>query len=127
MENNYFKDESPVKGMGFILSLIGLLIFTIMGIGIDVDQYLQSSEKDIAIPQWYFYIIFFIDVLILFSIVLIYFYRKIGVIIFPAATLAHFLLHMYFLDTFLYSDVTALFMFVGVALLAIVPKWQFFK
>lgn len=127
MENNYFKDESAKKGMGFILSLIGLLIFTIMGIGIDIDQYLQSAEKDIVIPQWYFFIILIIDVLIILSIILIYFYKKIGAFLFPLATTAHFLAHMYFLDTFLYSDVTALFMYVGIALLAIIPKWQYFK
>ncbi|AZI22293.1 hypothetical protein EIH07_04150 [Chryseobacterium taklimakanense] len=127
MENEYFKGETPEKGMGFICSLIGLLIFTVMGIGIDVDQYLQSTEKDIAIPQWYFFIIFMIDAVILLSILLIYFYRKAGAIIYPLATIAHFMVHMYFLDTFLYSDVTALFVFTGVALLAIIPKWQFFR
>ena len=127
MENEYFKGETPEKGMGFICSLIGLLIFTVMGIGIDVDQYLQSTEKDIVIPQWYFFIIIIIDAVILLSILLIYLYRKAGAIIYPLATTAHFMVHMYFLGTFLYSDVTALFVFTGVALLAIIPKWQFFK
>ena len=127
MENEYFKEETPEKGMGFICSLIGLLIFTVMGIGIDVDQYLQSTEKDIVIPQWYFFIIFMIDAVILLSIVLIYLYKKTGAIIYPLATIAHFMVHMYFLDTFLYSDVTALFVFTGIALLAIIPKWQFFR
>ena len=127
MENEYFKGETPEKGMGFICSLIGLLIFTVMGIGIDVDQYLQSTEKDIVIPQWYFFIIIIIDAVILLSILLIYFYRKAGAILYPLATIAHFMVHMYFLDTFLYSDVTALFVFTGIALLAIIPKWQFFK
>lgn len=127
MENEYFKGETPEKGMGFICSLIGLLLFTVMGIGIDVDQYLQSTEKDIVIPQWYFFIIFIIDAVILLSILLIYLYRKAGAIIYPLATVAHFMVHMYFLGTFLYSDVTALFVFTGVALLAIIPKWQFFK
>lgn len=128
MQENYFRGESPKKDMGFTLSMIGLLFFTIMGIGIDSDQFLQQRAGDIVnIPDWYFYLIFFIDAIIILSIVLIYFYRKIGVILFPLFTLLHFLVHMYYLETFLYSDVTSLFMFVGIALLAIIPKWQFFR
>ncbi len=127
MEQNYFKDESPEKGMGFIMALVGMLIFSIMGAGIDVDQFLQQQEQNLAIPDWYFYIIFGIDALIVLSVVLIYFYRKVGIILFPLATLLHFFSHQYFLSTFLYSDVMALFMFVGIALLAIIPKWKFFK
>lgn len=127
MKNNYFEGESPKKGTGFIISLIGLLLFTIMSIGIDADQLIQQREGNVFIPNWYFFLIFLINVIIISSIFLIYFYRKIGVIFFPVFTLLHFLVHMYYLETFLYSDVTALFMFVGIALLAIIPKWQFFK
>lgn len=127
MKNNYFEGESPQKGIGFIISLIGLSLFTIMGIGIDVDQFVQQKEGNIFIPNWYFYLIFFIDTIIVLSILLIYFYKKIGVVLFPIFTLLHFLVHMYYLETFLYSDVTSLFMFIGIALLAIIPKWQFFR
>lgn len=127
MENEYFKGESPEKGMGFILSLAALLLFAIMGIGIDVDQLLQAQDKDIVIPMWYFYLIFAVDILIVLSVILIYFYRKIGIFLFPVATTMHFIFHLYFLDTFLYSDVTSLFLFVGIGLLAFIPKWQFFK
>lgn len=127
MEQNYFKGESPQKGMGFIIALVGMALFMMMGIGIDVDQFLQHQDKDINIPNWYFYIIFFIDILAILSIVFIYFYRKIGVILFPIAIVLHFFCHNYFLNTFLYSDIMALFVFVGIALLSIIPKWQFFK
>lgn len=127
MGNDYFKGETAEKGMGFILSLAALLLFAIMGIGVDVDQFLQSQDKDIEIPQWYFLLIFVVDLLIVVSLVLIYFYRKIGIILFPVATTLHFIFHLYFLDTFLYSDVTSLFLFVGIGLLAFIPKWQFFK
>ena len=81
MERNEFANESPKKDLGFILSILALLLFTIMGIGVDIDQYLQQS--DLKIPEWYFYIIFSVDVLIILSLLLIYFYRKIGVILFP--------------------------------------------
>ncbi len=127
MENTYFKGESPKKDWGFVLCLLAMLLFSIFGIGIDIDQYLQAKDGDLEIPVWYFYLIFSIDVLIVLSVVLLYFYRKIGGYLFPVATLAHFISHLYYLDTFLYSDVTALFLYVGIGLLAILPKWQFFK
>ncbi|MDO5615542.1 MAG: hypothetical protein Q4G16_05085 [Cruoricaptor ignavus] len=127
MENTYFKGESPKKDMGFITSLLALVLFTIMGIGIDTDQFLQMKDNDLEIPIWYFYMIFAVDIILIISIVLIFFYRKIGVILFPLAMLAHFIFHLYYLDTFLYSDVMALFVFVGIGLLSFIPKWQFFK
>jgi hypothetical protein len=120
-----FKDESPKKDVGFILSLCALLLFTLMGIGIDADEYLQRAELDI--PSDYFFLIFGVDLLMIVGIALIFFYRKIGVFLFPIAVLAHYLLHNYYLSTFLYTDVTNLFLYVSVGLLAFIPKWQFFK
>lgn len=125
MESKEFANESPKKDLGFILSLLALLVFSIMGTGVDVDQYLQHTE--LKIPKWYFYIIFSVDVLILLSLVLIFFYRKIGVVLFPLLVGAHFYYHIYYLGTFLYTDVTSLFLFTGIGLLAFIPKWQFFK
>lgn len=123
--NNEFANESPKKDLGFILSLFALLFFTMMGIGIDADEYSQHTE--VNIPGWYFYLIFTIDFLMVLGLVLIFFYRKIGVFLFPAALVTHFISHSYFLSTFLYTDVTNMFLFTGVGLLAIIPKWQFFK
>ena len=120
-----FKDESPKKDIGFILSLCALLLFSLMGIGIDADEYLQRAELNI--PGNYFFLIFGVDLLMITGIALIFFYRKIGVFIFPIAVLAHYLLHNYYLSTFLYTDVTNLFLYVSVGLLAFIPKWQFFK
>ena len=57
----------------------------------------------------------------------IYFYRKIGVILFPVAILFHFYLHEFYLSTMLYSDLFTLFSYVALGLLAIIPKWNFFK
>ncbi len=127
MKNNYFKGETSERDLGFYLSLIAMLLFALMGIGIDVDQFLQQQEKNVQIPSWYFYLIFAVDLVILISLALIYFYRKVGVFLFPLAMTAHFLFHIYYLDTFLYSDVTALFLYTGIGLLAFIPKWQFFK
>ena len=120
-----FKDESPKKDIGFILSLCALLLFSLMGIGSDADEYLQRAELNI--PGNYFFLIFGVDLLMITGIALIFFYRKIGVFLFPIAVLAHYLLHNYYLSTFLYTDVTNLFLYVSVGLLAFIPKWQFFK
>ena len=123
--NDQFANESPKKDLGFILSLAALLLFTLMGIGIDYDEYLQ--QQDLNIPTFYFAIIFTVDLLMILGLVFIYFYRKIGMFIFPVALFAHFLLHNFYLSTFLYTDVTNLFLFVGVGLVAFIPKYKFFK
>jgi hypothetical protein len=123
--NNDFTNETPVKGMGFYLSLLILLLFSVMGIGVDLDEFIQ--HKEINIPSLYFYLIFAVDFFIILGLILIFFYRKIGVFIFPFAVIFHFLCHIYFLSTFLYTDVTNLFLFVGLGLFTIIPKWQFFR
>ena len=124
MDEN-FKNEDPKKDLGVILSLGALLLFSLMGIGIDTDEFLQRTE--LRIPMDYFLIIFSVDLLMILGIVLIFFYRKAGVFLFPVAVLAHYMMHNYYLSTFLYTDVTNLFLFVSVGLLAFIPKWQFFK
>ena len=123
--NEEFAHESPKKDLGFILSLCALLLFTLMGIGIDADEFLQKQE--INIPEWYFILVFAVDALMIIGLILIFFYRKIGIFLFPVAVLAHYLIHNYFLSTFLYTDVTNMFLFISIGLLAFIPKWQFFK
>ncbi|OWK73690.1 hypothetical protein CBW16_09330 [Flavobacteriaceae bacterium JJC] len=123
--NDDFSNESPKKDLGFILSLCALLLFSLMGIGIDSDEYLQKT--DLNIPGFYFLLIFFTDLLMIVGLLLIFFYRKIGVYLFPAAVVLHFMLHNYYLSTFLYTDVTNLFLYISVGLLAFIPKWKFFK
>ena len=123
--NEEFSNESPKKDLGFILSLPALLLFTLMGIGIDSDEYVQ--QNDLNIPGFYFILIFLIDLLMIVGLILIFFYRKMGVYMFPAAVVLHFFLHNFYLSTFLYTDVTNLFIFISVGLLAFIPKWQFFK
>ena len=123
--NDNFEGESPNKDFGFVLTLAALMLFSLMGVGIDFDEY--SQHQEINIPLGYFYFIFLVDLLMILSLILIFFYKKIGVYIFPAALITHFLAHNFFLSTFLYTDVTNMFLYVGVGLLAIIPKWQFFK
>lgn len=125
MEEYSYFDENPKKGWGFVLAFVALMLFTVMGLGIDVDEYLQHEYLEI--PRWYFYIIFSIDLLMIIGLVLMFFYRKIGIFIFPALLVMHFFMHNYYLSTFLYTDVTNLFLFTGFGMLAIIPKWRFFK
>ena len=125
MEEYSYFDEDPKKGWGFILALASLMLFTIMGLGIDVDEYLQHDFLNI--PQWYFYTIFCIDAIMIISIILIFLYKKVGIFLFPAMLVLHFLMHNFYLSTFLYTDVTNLFLFTGFGMLAIIPKWKFFN
>ena len=93
--NEEFSNESPKKDLGFILSLAALLLFTLMGIGIDSDEYVQ--QNDLNIPAFYFILIFLIDLLMIIGLILIFFYRKMGVYLFPAAVVLHFFLHNFYL------------------------------
>ncbi len=120
-----FKNEDSKKDIGFILSLAALLVFSLMGAGIDTDEFLQ--RKELNIPDDYFYLIFGVDLLMILGLILIFFYRKVGVFLFPLAVLTHYMLHNYYLSTFLYTDVTNLFLFISVGLVAFIPKWKFFK
>ncbi|MCW3161508.1 hypothetical protein [Chryseobacterium oryctis] len=125
MEEYSYFDENPKKGWGFIGAFALLMLFTIMGFGIDWDEY--SQNEYLNIPRWYFYVIFTIDILMMISLILMFFYRKIGIFAFPALLVLHFFMHNYYLSTFLYTDVTNLFLFTGFGMLAIIPKWKFFK
>lgn len=123
--NDQFANESPKKDMGFKLSLAALLLFTLMGVGIDYDEFLQ--REDLNIPSFYFMLIFTVDLVMVVGLILIYMYRKIGIFLFPIALFTHFLLHSFYLSTFLYTDVTNLFLFISVGLLAFIPKYKFFR
>lgn len=111
--------------MGFLLSLGALLLFSLMAFGVDYDEFINRA--DLKIPDFYFWIIFVVDVVAVAALVLIYLYRRLGVYLFPATIVVHFILHNYYLSTFLYTDVTNLFLFISVGLVAFIPKWQFLK
>ncbi len=123
--NNDFSDETPRKGLGFSLALAALFLFTFMGIGIDADEFIQ--HPDLNIPTAYFYFIFFIDAVMVASLLFIFFYRKFAVYLFPAALIIHFLAHNYYLSTFLYTDVSNMFLYCTLGLFVIIPKWRFYK
>ena len=64
--DSYF-DNEPKKTTAFFVSLGAIALFTLMGLGIDGDEFLQRNL--LGIPIWYFYLIFLIDTLYLLSVV----------------------------------------------------------
>lgn len=124
MEESYFQNEKK-RTTTFYVALGSLALFTLMSVGLDGDEFLQ--RKTINIPDWYFYLIFSIDFLALLSILVIAFFKKVGIFTFPVLILLHFYLHQYYLSTFLYTDVTSIFLFIGFGLFTIIPKWKYFK
>lgn len=103
------------------------LIILVFFLSINTDYAEYSLHETINIPGNFFYYTFGVDVLVIISWILILLYRKAGVILFPIFVAVHFALHNYFLSTFLYSDVTVLFLYIGLGLLAIIPRWNVLK
>lgn len=112
------------KSTSFILSLVFTFIISTIGINFDITQF--SQRKEINIPDWYFYIIFLVDILMILSLVFIFFYRKMGVIMFPIMVFLHFFLHNFYLSTFLYFDILVLFFYFLFVLMTTLPRWQSF-
>lgn len=113
------------KSLSFIVSLVVVFFMSTFSINLDISQFVQRQE--IHIPDWYFYLIFLVDIIMLVSLVLIYFYRKIGVYTFPVAVFLHFFLHNFYLSTFLYFDIFTLFLYFSLVLLTTIPRWNSFK
>lgn len=103
------------------------LIFLVYALSIYTDYVEYSLHQKINIPKNFFYYTFGVDVLVMLSAVLILLFRKVGVLLFPLFVAIHFALHNYFLSTFLYSDVTVLFLYIGLGLLAVIPRWKVLK
>lgn len=108
------------KSFYIIFGLILLVFF----LSINTDLAELSQHKAINIPSGFFYYTIGIDVFAILSWLLIIFKKKAGVILFPIFIMLHFGLHNYFLSTYLYSDITALFLYVGLGLLEIIPRWK---
>lgn len=108
------------KSFYIIFGLILLVFF----LSINTDLAELSQHKAINIPSGFFYYTLGIDVFVILSWLLIIFNKKAGVILFPVFIMLHFGLHNYFLSTYLYSDITVLFLFIGLGLLEIIPRWK---
>ncbi|MDP9956434.1 hypothetical protein [Epilithonimonas hungarica] len=106
--------------------IFGLIILVYL-LSINTDLAELSQHRIINIPSGFFYYTLGVDILVVISWILILFYKKLGVILFPVFVMVHFGLHNYFLSTYLYSDITVLFLYVGLGLLAIIPRWNYMK
>ncbi|MPT30776.1 MAG: hypothetical protein E2600_03740 [Chryseobacterium sp.] len=106
--------------------IFGLIILVYL-LSINTDLAELSQHRIINIPSGFFYYTLGVDILVVISWMLILFYKKLGVILFPVFVMVHFELHNYFLSTYLYSDITVLFLYVGLGLLAIIPRWNYMK
>lgn len=103
--------------------IFGLIMLVyLLSINTDAQQFVQHSL--INIPGGFFYLTFGADFLVIVSWILILLYRKVGIVLFPLFVLLHFSFHNYFLSTYLYSDITVLFLYIGLGLLAVIPRWN---
>lgn len=118
-------DQSFKNNKDYYL-FFGLIILVFL-LSINTDYIEYSLHQKINIPRNFFYYTFGVDVLVIVSWILIMLFRKVGIILFPIFVAVHFALHNYFLSTFLYSDVTVLFLYIGLGLLAIIPRWKVLK
>lgn len=118
-------DRSFKKNKDFYIIFGIVLLAYCLSINTDLAEY--SEHRDIDIPSNFFYYTIGLDILVIASWLLILFYKKLGVYLFPVFVFVHFVIHLYFLSTFLYSDVMALFLFVGLGLFALIPRWKALK
>ena len=113
------------KSKSFTLALVFTLIMSSFSINFDITSVIQKDNLEI--PNWYLIVLAILDFSIVASIIAIYFYRKIGVYVLPIAIFIHFLLQNQFMNSFLYFDLFILFLYFSVILIAVVPRWPFFK
>lgn len=119
-----FKDE-PKLDTPFYLVLGVLLLLLINNLNVDYAVVLQKDN--LQIPNWYLILLFALDTLAIVSLVGIYFFRKIALYLFSVFVMVHFVIHLNYLSTFLYTDVFILFFFIGIGLFVFIPKWKYFK
>ena len=124
MEENYF-GESSKKTKGFIIALIIMLLSIGLSVNTDLAQF--SEHEQVNIPLWFFYIIFGLDLLMIACVALIYYYRKIGVFLFPVIVFGHLLMNSFYLSTVRYSDFNVLFVYFMAILFVTIPRWKYFK
>ena len=124
MNEDYF-GKTEKKSTFLYIAVAVMLLCAGLSINTDLAEFSQHAE--INIPKWFFVVIFSVDALIIAAILLVLTYRKAAVIAIPVLVLLHFILHQYYLSTMLYSDLNLLFFYVLAGLLAVIPRWQYFK
>ncbi len=118
-------EKTTSRSKYFYIALVLLIFSLVLSFNTDLAQF-TLHEKN-GIPIEFFWIIFSVDALILFSLLLIYFYKKAGAILFPVLVFLHFMLHNFYLSTSLLADLNVLFVYFAAGLLVIVPRWKDFR
>ncbi|WP_124641586.1 MULTISPECIES: hypothetical protein [Amniculibacterium] len=124
MENQYF-GEVKKRSLSFYLALAITFIFYILMLNTDMAQYSQHHET--GVPSWFISVLFGVDAIILVSLILVYFFKKIGVYLLPLFVMVHHLLYEFYLSTTLLAGLHLLFVFLTAGLLVIIPRWKLFK
>ena len=124
MENQYF-GEVKKRSLSFYLALAITFIFYILMLNTDMAQYSQHHET--GVPSWFISVLFGVDAIILVSLILVYFFKKIGVYLLPLLVMVHHLLYEFYLSTTLLAGLHLLFVFLTAGLLVIIPRWKLFK
>lgn len=112
-----------------MLILVGGIIFRGYRIW-DTNDYLFKEHfhlDDSLMPAWYPSVTLGLGILSLIGVVLVYFYRKIGVYLTILSLFVAIVIQPTFMpDGTLYSMFT-LFVFIGYGLAVIIPQWNNFK
>lgn len=111
------------KTWSFYFAILLMVVLAFLSLNTDF-AHLSADEN---VPTWFYYLLFSVDFLVFSSIVLIYFYKNIGVFLLPISVITHYIFHNYYLSTTLYSDLHLLFVFISAGLLVIIPRWNFFR
>lgn len=115
--------------IAFMLVLIGGIIFRGYRIWSTNDFLFKEffNLGDAVMPTWYPNVTLGLGILSLLGIILVYFYKKIGVYLTILALFASILIQPTFMpDGTLYSMFT-LFVFIGYGLAVIIPHWKEFR
>lgn len=124
MDDNYFGNVEQ-KSRGFYIAL-GIMAAAFL-LSMNTDLQFLSQRKEMQIPDEFLWIVFTVDILALLMIVLMAFFRKAGVILYPFVVILHFLLHHFYLSNIIYADINALFFYFVAGLFVVIPRWKYFK
>lgn len=124
MSDNYFGNVSK-KSTSLLIGIVLMVLCFMLSFNTDLAKF--TDYEDLNIPLWFFYIIFSVDFFVVISLILLLFYRKLGVFGVPLFGFLHFILNVYYLNLTLYADLFFLFVFFCAGLFSIVPCWKYFK
>ena len=127
MENKTQDDikKEQHKSTAFYVAHILIFIFFLLLLNTDLAQYSQHSIT--GIPTGFVSTVFLVDLGIVAMLVLQFFYKKIGTILFPFFVLLHQGLYEFYLSTTLYAGLFLLFVYSTAGLLVVIPRWKSFK